>query len=263
MTIATFDQLIAATKQVLAWSRPTKVISSVACWHFISDIAGNPGVPAAIAVGNTANGLVPTDASSGFIPINFSSGTGYLAGVQFGSSVACRLAIYDRLFHAGAYNFNAAVTLTAQPSYASRVPGGNYAGLQLWYEQVTLGNNTQSIAVTYTNEAGATGHTTGTVALGAALEVGASFQLPLAAGDLGVQKIESVTGSGAIAGTFNVFVARPLWCGRVPYATGGDWHGPDKTGLPQVYADSALAVMVRPDDVATGAFEILATVASA
>lgn len=61
----------------------------------------------------------------------------------------------------------------------------------------------QSIAVTYTNQDGVTGRTTGTIAAtGVAPIVGRMLQLPLQAGDTGVQKIESVTSTVSTAGTF-------------------------------------------------------------
>src|SRR5580765_8309109 len=185
MTIATFDQWIASTKQVIPWSRVAARVTVAARWFSLHDLAGNPGA-GVLAVGNTANGLVPTDATAGLPPITFSTGSGYLSNVDFGCSVAGRLAIYDRLYHVGAYNFNDSVSLASQPSIAARLPGSNYAGTELWYEQVTAATGAPSVAVTYTNQAGVTGHTTGTVATGAVLTVGSLIQLPLQSGDNGL-----------------------------------------------------------------------------
>jgi len=251
MTIATFDQWIASAKQVIPWSRTASRTTVANRWFAIHDLAGNPG-SATLAVGNTANGAVPTDATAGFPGINFSSGLGYLSAVDFGNTVACRMTLYDRLFQAGAYNFNDAITLTAQPSFGGRVPSSNYAGLQIWLECVTAFTGNQSIAVTYTNQAGTAARTTGTIALGLAPTVGSMFLLPLQAGDTGVQKIESVTSTAASAGTFNIVVARPLWNGRVPGVNFGECHGPDRTGLPQLFTDSALCVMLNADSTSSG-----------
>jgi hypothetical protein len=262
MSITTFDEWIASTKQHIPYSRTTARTTVANGWFTLHDVAGNPGA-ATLAVGNTANGAVPTDATNGFPAILFSSGVGYLSSVDFGNTVAGRLTLYDRLFHAGAYNFNDAITLTSQPGISSRIANSSYAGLQIWYEQVTAATGNQSIAVTYTNQAGTTGRTTGTVGLGTAPTVGRMFQLALQAGDTGVQKIESVTGTVASAGTFNIIIARPLWSARVGFTNGGDVHGPDRTGMPQLFADSALALMVNADSTSSGVPDLIVTVASA
>lgn len=252
MAINSLDDYIASVKQIIAYSKTAGRTSVANVWFAIHDLAGNPGA-ATLAVGNTANGLVPTDATAGYPIIGFSSGLGYLASVDFGNTVACRMTIFDKLFHAGAYAFNAATTLASQPVYSSRVPGGtDYTGLQLWAEAVTAGTLVQNVTVTYTDQSGNAGATTGAVSAGAAITVGKLWQLPLAAGDSGVQKIESVTGTVASAGTFNVFVARPLWSGRVMIINAGDTHGLDRTGLPQVWTDSALCVMINADSTSTG-----------
>lgn len=262
MTIATFDQWIAAAKQIIPYTKTTARTTVASRWFSIHDLAGNPGA-ATLAVGNTANGAVPTDATAGYPPINAIAGDAYLSDVDFGSTVACRLTIYDRLFHAGAYNFNDAIALTAQPSFASRVPNASYAGLQIWYEQVTAATGTPSIAVTYTNQGGTAGRTTGTFSVGAVPTVGSLIQLPLATGDTGVQKIESVTATVASVGTFNIVVVRPLWSGRVRAANDGDSHGMDRTGMPLVFLDSALAIMLNADSTSSGTPDLAMNIVSA
>jgi len=128
--------------------------------------------------------------------------------------------------------------------------------LQLWLECVTAFTGSQSIAITYTNQSGTTGRSTGTVATGVAPTVGRMFQMPLQAGDTGVQKIESVTSTVATVGTFNVLVMRRLWSGRVRIANDGDTHGPDKTGLTQIFATSALYPIIATDSTSTGVPEL-------
>jgi hypothetical protein len=224
--------------------------------------AGNPGA-GVLAGTNTANGLVPTDADAGFPVINAFGGaaTGYIAGISFGSTVACRIALFDCLFKAGAYAFNAATTLATQPSYSTRVIGGtDFTNTEIWIEAVTAFTGNQSIAVTYTNQSGVAARTTGVIATGVAPIVGRMLQLPLQAGDTGVQKIESVTSTVATVGTFNVLVLRRLWSGRVPIANFGDTHDFLKTGMPEIYTSSALMALVQPDAAATGIFELVCEV---
>lgn len=262
--ILTLNDFIAAAKQKITLNK-TATRTTVATGRFsLFDIAGNPG-GGTLAGSSTANGSVPTDATAGYPVLNAFGGsaTGRLARAEFGSSVACRLAIYDRLFLAGAYAFNASQALSSQPSYSGRLPGADYKDTELWVEQVTAATGNQAVNVTYTDQDGNAGATTGAVGIGAAPTVGRCWQLPLAAGDTGLQKIENVAGSVATAGTFNVMVLRPLWSGRVRINNDGDVHDLLKTGLPQLYADSALYVMVAADSTSSGIPEIELLVANA
>jgi hypothetical protein len=259
MTITTLDGYIAAAKQQVQIDKTASYTTVAANWSTLFHLAGNPGA-GTLNVGNTANGLVPTDAVAGFPIINAFGGTGYLAQVRFGNTVIGRLRLYDRLFHAGAYAFNANVTLASQPSYAGRIVDGNYGETELWIEVVTAMTGALAVTVTYTNQSGVTGRSTGAFSLPSGAIVGRMFQMPLQAGDTGIQKIESVVGATATAGTFNVVVARPLWSGAVLVAGGGDNHGMDQTGLPQIFADSALCAQIAAASTASGNPEMSMTV---
>jgi len=219
--------------------------------------AGNPGA-GTLAGSSTTTGTVPTDATAGFPSIaSFVSGTGHLCGVDFKSSVACTIYLYDLLWKGGAYAFNASTSGNTPTSYASRVPDANYSGLEIWYEQVTAATGIQSVNVTYTNEAGTTGRTTGVTSQGTAGIVGRMMRLPYQAGDKGVQGVTGVAGSVATAGTFNILVMRPLGSWRVPVAGGGDVLDFTKTGLIQLYDTSALYMIIQADSTASGIPELL------
>lgn len=267
MAISTRDGLIAANAgaQIVQWAKTQTRTTVAAGWFSVIDLAGSPGA-GTLAGSSTAAGVVPTDATAGCPTINAFGGgnTGYITQVDFGSSVACRLRLFDMLFKAGAYAFNASTTLAAQPSYAARVPGADYTGTQIWVETVTAFTGNMTVEVTYTDQSGNAGATTGAVTVGGGVvpSVGRMFQLPLAAGDTGVQMIESVVSTVASAGTFNVLVLRPLWSGRVRINNDGDMHGPDRTGLPVVFADSALFGVVAADSTSAGFPEMLIRVAN-
>lgn len=256
MAITSLDGLIAAPKQQVGYVKTGARASIAAAPFSVFDLAGSPA--GTLAVGNTANGIVPTDAIAGYPTINAFVGgnTGYLAAVQFGSSVACRIGIADCLFSAGAYAFNANTTLSAQPSYASRIPNADYKGTEIWVEAATAFTGTPSFAVTYTNQDGTAGRTTGTVAAPAALILGRMVQLPLQVGDTGVQSIQSIVATVATVGTFNLHVMRRLWQGRVRINNDGDTHDFTKTGMPVVFDNSALRVIVYADSTSTGAPEL-------
>jgi hypothetical protein len=269
MSIASLDNYIASVKQVIPFSKLAARTTVASVWFSVFDLAGNPGA-GTLAGTSTAAGVVPTDATAGCPIIGFSSGSGYLANVDFSNTVASRLIIADMLWKGGAYAFNSGTTsLSAQPSYSSRVPSGtDYTGLQIWIEVSTAftTGTTWHVEVTYTNQAGTPGHTTTTMAshAAAALTIGKMEQLALQSGDTGVQKIESVivTTGGMVAGAFNVLVLRPLWTGRVTVANGGDCHGIDRTGLPQVWTDSALVVLCNADSASSGFPDLTFQIAS-
>lgn len=266
MAIATFDQFIAAAKQ---WGAVAKVAgrTTVATgWFTTFDLAGNPGA-GVLAGTSTTQGVVPTDATAGCPDISAFGGgaTGYLAQVDFGSSVACRLKVFDMVFKAGAYGFAAGTTsLAAQPSYAARMPGGIYTDTQIWFEVTTafLTGTAWQVQVTYTNQAGTAGRTSiiSIAAAAAALTLGRMYQMGLQAGDTGVQKIDSVIvtngGTAMTAGNFNVLVLRPVWSGRCKTINDGDVHDLAKTGMPIWYTDSALVLAVNSDTTALGIPEL-------
>lgn len=262
MAIASFDQAIAAAKQYLSVAKTAVRPSIAASWFSVFDLAGNPGAGVLAGTSKTA-GVVPTAATAGCPAIDAfgASALGYLWQLEYGCSVACRLKLFDMVFKAGAYAFNAAQALTGQPSYASRMPGGSYSDTQIWIEAVTAFTGNLTVTITYTNQSGVTGRTA-TLATGTALTVGRLMQVPLQAGDTGVQAITNVAGTVATAGTFNVLVLRPLWSGRCRTANDGDVHDFTKTGMPQVFADSALFLAVAADSTSTGIPEIELVIAN-
>lgn len=259
MAITTLDQYIAANKQNLTFNKTASITTVAATWFSGIHLAGLPGA-GVLAGTSTTTGVVPTDATAGCPVISFTTGTGYLTNVDFGSNVACRIRLCDMLWKAGAYAFNASTTGQTPTSYAARVPGSNYNGLEIWVEFVTASTGVQGVNISYLNQDGVA-KSTGVVALVAGT-IGRLIQVPLAAGDTGVQGITGVVGSTATVGTFNVLVLRPLWTGRCRVNNDGDVHGLDKTGMPEVYSTSALYVMVAADSTARGLPELYIEIAN-
>ena len=253
MAITSLDGLIAANSQRLTYLKTASRTSVAAIPFSVFDLAGNPAA-GTLAIGNTTTGVVPTDANNGYPTItSFGGNDGYISNIQFGSSVACRMTIFDCLFSVGAIPFTAATTtLSGQPSYASRVLGGtDFTNTEIWLEAVTAFTGNLSVNIGYLNQAGVA-KTTGVVSTGAALIVGRMFMVPLASGDTGIQQITSITPSVATAGTFNVHVMRRLWQGRVRINNDGDAHDFTKTGMPQIFDTSALRFVIQSDSTATG-----------
>lgn len=259
MAITSLDGYIASAKQRLILCKNVGRTTVAAMSFSVFDTNGVPGA-SALATGNTANGIVPTDALAGYPPIAAAVATKYISKVEFASSVACRLTLYDRLFSCGAYAYNADVTLASQPSFASRVPGTDYKGLEIWVEEVTTSTGNIAVNVDYLDQDGNAGNT-GAVGVGAAAIAGRCWRLSLASGDSGVSQITRVRGSVASAGTFNVNVLRRLWEGVVTAAGLGGIHDLMQTGLPQIYADSALYMLVTAASTSSGLPSVVIEVA--
>ena len=262
MAITTLDGLIGSAKQRFALIKINTRTAVAGNWTSVYDMSGSPG-PGVLAGTSTTTGVVPTDATAGHPIINAFGGgaTGYLSGMVASSTVACRLMLVDLLWKGGAYAFNASTTGQTPTSYASRIPGSDYVGTEIWLEQVTAGTGVQNVAVTYINEAGTPGRSTGTVATATNI-VGRIHRLGLQAGDAGVQGVTGVVGSVATAGTFNILVVRPIWTGRIRGIGDGNANSIEDTGMPIVFADSALTVYVAPDSTATSFPEMFITIAN-
>ena len=261
MAITTLDGYIAGAKERINWVK-TATRTTVAAGYFsLFDIAGSPGA-GTLSAGNTANGVVHTDATTGYRSIAAFGGgaTGYVSAIDFTASVACRFILFDRLFTCGAYAFNANTALASQPSFLGRVPGGNAAGCanntELWAEAVTAFTGNQTWNVTYTNQAGTASRTTGATGIGAAPTVGRCFRLPLQAGDTGVSLVTNVAGGTGTAGTANINVLRRLVSGRCGAANFMDTLDMLRTGMRQIFADSALYVLIAADSTSSGAPDI-------
>ncbi len=250
MSITTLDGLIAAIKRKIIWQKTASRTTVANIPFSVFDQAGNPGA-GNIAVGNSGAGIVPTDAATGYALIAAPAASLYMNIIQARSSVASWIDLYDCVFSAGDYAFNANVTLASQPSYASRIPNGDYAGTELWLEAVTAFTGSQSIRIQYLDQGGASGDT-GTIATGVAPIVGRMYLMPLASGDSGISRVNVVTSTVSTAGTFNVHVMRHLWGTRINAANQGVTEGLLTTGLPWIFGDSALRTVITADSTASG-----------
>lgn len=250
MAITTLDGVIAGAKRrvVLQKTGSQTTVANIPFSNF--DAAGNPGA-GTLAVGNTANGIVPTDALAGYPAIATPAASLYLNRILARNSVASWIDVYDCLFSAGAYAFNADVTLASQPDFSGRVPNGDYNGLELWLEAVTAHTGSQTIQINYLDQDGNAGDT-GAVATGVAPIIRRMYAVPLAAGDSGIQQLVRVRATVSTVGTFNVHIMRWLWGCRVNAANQGTMDNLLRTGLPLIYGTSALRMIITADSTASG-----------
>jgi hypothetical protein len=263
MAITTMDGLAAAVaaSQDVVLQKASALTSVAAFWYSLWAEAGNPAA-GSLAIGNTANGVVPTDATAGSPLINAFTGTntGYLAAIRASATATQTLVLYDRVFHSGSHALTPVGTtnLTAQPSFSGRVQGGtNFGGCEIWLEfNVAAAASAVTVQVGYQDgtAAGGAAQTTTVTASLASYPTKRMLQLGLANGT-GVQRINSVIigGTAAATGSINVVVLRrlatmPIMVANLSsvvqdfFALGGQ----------VVFADSCLALMSLATGTALG-----------
>jgi hypothetical protein len=167
------------------------VTTTIGFWNSLWQYNGHP---AGGAVPTTA--AVPTRATTGSL-FQANPGGGrqkWITGIAGTCATYGTLVLYDRLLHNGGLSGN---------------------GNQIWLEIYTqIGNTQTTVTASYTNQAGVAGRTTTARLIGGASyrEAQRVLQLPLQAGDTGVQSVESVTlaATTGTAGDFGVVIAHPL-----------------------------------------------------
>ena len=256
MAITSLDTLIAAPRLHRPHYKTTTRTTVAGGWFSMFDVAGNPGA-GTLAGSSTTTGTVPTDATAGYAGITFTSNSSYISRLTASNTVVSHIRLFDRLWVGGAYSFNANTSGNSPTSFSSRVSynGGSadYRGLELWVETVTAATGNQTWNVTYTDQDGNTGATTGAVGIGAAPTVGRCWQLPLAAGDSGLRGVTGVVGGTGSAGTANIMVLRPLVDIYIGTASQMIVFNYTDLGMPEIFNDSALYVLsMAPSGTSSG-----------
>jgi len=265
--LTVFDDYVGGARRNYVITK-TAAITSVAAIPFaVHHALGYPGssgtISAAgtsvVAGGSSAGELVTnTTANMGDLPIQAVAGkTDYqLTRVVSVNTVAARHKLYDRLWQCSMLLTTLGTgTITAPPSYVGRLPNSDYSNTEIVLEITTAVSATATtVTVTYTNELGVAGRTTGSSGSLSGFTLGRHVYMPLQAGDNGVQEIDSIVVGGTVAttGRVNVMVIRPVWQGRVGAANAGEVQALDRVGMPQVYATSCLQLEVTADSTSTG-----------
>lgn len=262
MAITTLAQYRAAIKQSLTLGKNQQQTGQMALRpSTMFNRTGEPGA-GSLDPGNTANGIVPVSTDAGYVKINPFSGLGYISKINATNTTdPAWFHLYDRVFLAGQYAASDDISLSSQPSYAARMPGGtDFVGTEIWVKTLAS-TTTPEILIEYTDQDGNAGHTTGAVPTPLTPLSNVCWQIPLANGDSGVQKIERVLFDAAWTGG-NVMVLRPLWSGCIPAAGATTEHDMLKTGLVQIFQESALYLLVATASTLTGTGRMMIEVAS-
>lgn len=269
--ILSVDDYMAAKRQLFTHSRSGALTTIANASYTGRALAGFPSTAPDLTLAVTANGAVPTQSLAGVPPIEAfaAAATGYITMVRYTSNIACTVALVDRLYHVGSFALTAATTnITAQPSYSARVPlyGGlpNYRGLRIYAEISTAIQNTAvSVSANFLDIDNATSRTTSAISI-QNFTVNRVIELTQPSTSQGVAKITDFICTAAATGAVNLFVARPLWFGRIAGANSGGRDGMNECGRPQIFQDSCIDLIVTPDSTSFGqpnvAFEIASSV---
>lgn len=259
----TLNKILGAYKQRISLVK-TNSVTTVAGVPFTTiDRAGFP-VAGSLNPSQTTNGVVPTDATGGYPLIEAPSGSNklYLSRVGINANVAMSVELFDVIFQAGQTTIptsgTTTVTLTSRPSITSRVPfmadgtTRDWQSLQIFVQMAVAGSNhAHSVSVDYLDQGGAAGNT-GNITTQSMI-VNQLLRMPLAAGDTGVQEITGYNVNGIASATGAVVAQLMRSLGK--YRTQGglsSTYGPDYTGLPQVFGDSAILAVVYTDSTSSG-----------
>lgn len=217
MSITTLDGALAGMRPPVQFAKATTATL----------VAGRPaslwslnGAPGPGSFDTTLNG-VALSSSSALVngqlyhqdPV---SGSSYLARFSAAAAQGGKLLLLDRLWHNGGFTITStsAQSITS-PTWPARDANAATAGqgVMLAVEvSAATGAGTPTLTVSYTNQAGTSGRTAANIdATLASSAIGAFYRIGLAAGDTGVQSVQSLTLSATwTSGTINMVAYRLL-----------------------------------------------------
>lgn len=202
MAITSVDGAIAGAVAPFEWQKAGVTMEAIGTWHSLAYTGGNPG--AMVAPTSGLNGATVDDTRAGLIPFS-NSGNTHVFRLSCAASQTGTLLLVDRLWDNSSI---ASTTTTGQgitsPTWPARDRNGatSGAGVLLGLEVSTATTNGAAVTnstITYTNSAG-TNSRTATLSTTAT-----SYQIPataiagtfvpfiLAAGDVGVQSVQTLT----------------------------------------------------------------------
>lgn len=259
----TLDKVLGAYKQVIPLVKTNSVTTVAGLPSLLIDRAGYPAA-GSLNPSSTVNGTVPTDETAGFAPIEAPTGSNklYISGVKIAASVAMSIELFDLLFYAGQITIpttgTTTVSLTSRPSFSSRVPfmvdgvTRNWQSVKLFiYSAVAWSNHAHTCSLDYLDQGGAAGNTGNISTQNYAIN--RMIRMPLASGDTGVQELTGYNLNGVTSAAGAVVACAMRSLGKFRTQGGlSTIYGPDYTGLPQVFGDSAILPVVYTDSTSSG-----------
>jgi hypothetical protein len=259
----TLDKILGAYKQRIPLIKTNSITTVAGVPSTLIDRAGFP-VAGSLNPSQTTNGTVPTDATAGYPLIEAPTGSNrlYISRVGINANVAMSVELFDVLFLAGQTTIptsgTTTIALTSRPSFTSRVPfmldgtTRDYTQVQIFlYSAVAWSNHAHTASVDYLDQGGAAGNTGNQSTQNRIINN--MLRMPLASGDTGVQEITgyNLNGVTSAAGAVVAMAVRSLGKFRTQGGLNST-YGPDYTGLPEVFGDSAILAVVYTDSTSSG-----------
>lgn len=262
MAITTQDGLVAAlggAQRLIHVKANVTAVSgrTTALWS----AAGQPGV-GSVVLGQAAAGVVPLDSDSGYQTFtNPGAGNSYLAGVSGISTVSGMINIWDNVWcwGSGGSGWNVTTTTaqsTTAPAALTR-PDSTGKDTEAWLHVLaTLGVGAATPVLSYTDESGNAGATSGTLASTSSFIIGSMIQFPLAAGDSGVRSIQSLTLTTTMtSGTAAIRIMKRVASLPVIANVGFKYDAFD-LGMPIISNDAALMVGITAASTTSGPMQM-------
>jgi hypothetical protein len=255
MAITSLDNLVAGYQPPVYFEKVGGTMEAAGVLHSLLYTAGIPG--AAVAPTSAIDGDALTSYAGQIPYANPGAGNGYLARLSCVGSNVGTMIIADRLWHnatispstTGAQTINS-VTLPARDANGST----NGQGILIGIEVSTATTNASAVTNTtmnYTNSAG-TASRTGTIPSFPATALSGTFvPFSLAAGDIGVRSIQSLTlgTSYAPSGSpvIHLVAYRVLAKVAVPFANAGAALDTFALGMPRMFDNSVPFLLWQPN----------------
>lgn len=212
------------------------------------------GIPAAGTYDTTLNGVALTHSTvvGGFHRTNPTAMNAYLARLAFFASNSGTLMICDRLWHNGNIDYTStSLQAITSPTWPARDMDGATAGRGVLIGaevSATMGAATPTLTLTYTNSAGTTDRSAGTLFSTTSGAVpGAFYPFALMSDDVGVQSVQGITQSASwVSGTYNLVAYRPIITVDLQEASTAAAVDILTGGLPRIYDNSVLYMMYQP-----------------
>ena len=221
-TITNYDGIIAARAggkgEDVAPCKTTAFGGVSGVWYSAFRVAG---LPPSISPANIPGGSVMNDLSTGAIAITKPTSPDKKYLLTFGGSVSNAnlsvLLLVDLLVAAANISANSTSAQTVNTSALTRYTDGKGV-MMIMCVTTALGTTASNVTISYTNQGGTSGRSTGAVAMTTSAaanrlqpSVGISPFIPLQSGDYGVQSVQTVTFSAAMgAGVLDIYLFKSL-----------------------------------------------------
>lgn len=245
MAILTMDDVVTGltSAQILAFYKTAATTKGAGYFHSLWAQAGQPSAGATAA---TAPGETPSASTAGAMAFTAPDGgnTMYLGRASVSSATVGHYILYDRLWQVSGFSGTSTSGQAVNSTALTRRTDG--IGVQLWVEWITAtGSSAANLTVSYTNTADTAGKET-VIAFQQSPVAYQCQRVPLAAGDIGIKSVQTVTlsASTGTAGNWGLFMAYPLADFTMVAANSGQVNDAIACGLPIVTSGAALAWVV-------------------